>query len=55
MKKKSKVEKVMHEYKEGELRSGSKKGKKVTDRRQAIAIALHSVGAPKKKSSHVQN
>jgi Family of unknown function (DUF6496) len=33
-----KVEKVMHERKEGTLRSGS--GKKVTSRRQAIAIGL---------------
>ena len=33
-----KVEKVMHEKKEGTLKSGS--GKKVTSRKQAIAIAL---------------
>lgn len=33
-----KVEKVMHEQKEGTLRSGS--GKKVTSRKQAIAIGL---------------
>ena len=33
-----KVEKVMHEKKEGKLRSGS--GKKVTSRKQAIAIGL---------------
>jgi len=31
--------KVMHEFKEGDLRSGSKHGQKVTDRKQAIAIA----------------
>jgi hypothetical protein len=36
----AKVEKVMHEYKHGTLHSGSKKGPKVTNRRQAIAIAL---------------
>ena len=36
----SKVEKVMHEYKEGTLHSGSSKGPKVTSRKQAIAIAL---------------
>jgi len=36
----SKVAKVMHEFKEGSLRSGSKKGPKVSSRRQAIAIAL---------------
>lgn len=35
-----KVEKVMREYKEGKLRSGSKKGPKVTGKKQAIAIAL---------------
>lgn len=35
-----KVAKVMHEWKTGTLRSGSKKGPKVTDRKQAIAIAL---------------
>lgn len=33
-----KVEKVMHEKKEGKLKSGS--GKKVTNRKQAIAIGL---------------
>ena len=33
-----KVEKVMHEYKEGELKSGGRK--RVTNRKQAIAIAL---------------
>jgi uncharacterized protein DUF6496 len=34
-----KVEKVMHEKKQGTLRSG-KSGKKVTSRKQAIAIGL---------------
>jgi hypothetical protein len=34
-----KVKKVMHENKEGTLRSG-KSGKKVTSRKQAIAIGL---------------
>ena len=34
-----KVEKVMHERKRGTLRSGST-GKKVTSRKQAIAIGL---------------
>ena len=33
-----KVEKVMHEMKEGKLKSGS--GKKVTDPKQAVAIGL---------------
>jgi hypothetical protein len=35
-----KVKKVMGEYKEGSLHSGSKKGPAVTNRKQAIAIAL---------------
>ena len=33
-----KVEKTMHEMKEGKLKSGS--GKKVTSRKQAVAIGL---------------
>ena len=37
---KSKVEKVMHEFKERRLHSGSKKGPLVKSRKQAIAIAL---------------
>ena len=40
MKKEGKIEKVMHEFKEGSLHSGSKKGPKVSNRKQAIAIAL---------------
>lgn len=39
-KKRGKIEKVMHEYKEGDLHSGSKKGPKVKSRKQAVAIAL---------------
>ena len=34
-----KVEKTMHEFKEGKLKSG-KSGKKVTNPKQAIAIGL---------------
>jgi hypothetical protein len=50
-----KVKKVMHEKKKGTLRSG-KSGKKVTSRKQAIAIGLSEArraGAkvPSKKSS----
>lgn len=37
---KSKIEKTMREFKEGELHSGSKKGPKVKSRKQAVAIAL---------------
>lgn len=35
-----KVGMVMHEFKSGKLHSGSKHGSKVTDRKQAVAIAL---------------
>lgn len=49
-----KIEKVMHEKKRGTLKSGS--GKKVTSRKQAIAIGIseaRKAGAkvPKKKSA----
>jgi hypothetical protein len=49
----AKTKKVMHEYKEGTLKSGGKK--KVKSRKQAVAIALSEArksGAkiPKKKS-----
>jgi hypothetical protein len=37
---KAKVGQVLHEYKLGRLRSGSKRGPRVTNRRQAIAIGL---------------
>jgi len=36
----AKVRKVMHEFAEGTLHSGSKHGPQVKDRKQAIAIAL---------------
>ena len=44
------VEKVMGEYGAGTLHSGSKDGPKVTDRKQAVAIALHSAGLSNKYS-----
>ena len=47
--KKSKVEKVLHEFKYGELHSGSKKGPKVKSRKQAIAIAYSEQKRAKKK------
>jgi hypothetical protein len=46
---KKKVHKVMHEKKEGTLKSGS--GKKVKSRKQAIAIAMHESGQSRKKTS----
>jgi hypothetical protein len=36
----AKMQKVMHEFKSGGLHSGSKKGPVVTNRKQAIAIAM---------------
>jgi hypothetical protein len=41
---KGSVEQTMHEYKHGKLRSGSKTGPRVTDRKQAIAIAMSQAG-----------
>jgi hypothetical protein len=46
---KAKVKKVMHEWKEGELHSGSKKGPEVKSRKQAIAIALSEARKMKSK------
>jgi hypothetical protein len=45
--KKRKVAKVMREHKRGKLRSGS--GKKVTKRKQAVAIALSEAGESRKQ------
>ena len=38
---KNKIERVLHEFKEGSLHSSSKKGPKVKNRKQALAIALN--------------
>lgn len=46
----NKVEKVMGEFKHGELHSGSKNGPKVTSRDQAIAIAMNEAGKSRKNS-----
>lgn len=42
------VERVMHEFKHGELETGT--GKKVKNPKQAIAIGLHEAGASKYES-----
>lgn len=46
--KSAKVDKVMAEYKEGKLHTGSKKGPMVTSKKQAIAIAMSEAGMKKK-------
>jgi hypothetical protein len=46
-KQKSTVEKVMHEDKNGTLKSGS--GRKVKSRKQAVAIAMSESGQSKKR------
>jgi hypothetical protein len=46
-----KVGKVMHEYKEGTLHSGSKMGKVVKNPKQAVAIALSEAGMTKPKKT----
>lgn len=48
-KKRGKMQKVLHEFKEGTLHSGSKKGPKVTSRKQAIAIGLSEAREAVKK------
>jgi hypothetical protein len=44
-----KIGKVMTEYKEGTLHSGSKMGKVVKNQKQAVAIALSEAGMSKPK------
>ena len=53
------VERVMHEFKHGELRSGTS-GQKVKNRKQAVAIALSEAGAsnqqtPKENEQHLRH
>jgi hypothetical protein len=53
------VERVMHEFKHGELRSGTG-GEKVKNRKQAVAIALSEAGAsnqqtPKENEEHLRH
>ena len=45
------VEGVMHEFKHGQLHSGSSTGPKVTNRKQAIAIAMSEQRQMKKGRS----
>ena len=45
---------TMHEFKEGDLHSGSKTGKKVTSRKQAIAIGLSKDRKAGKKVAPMQ-
>lgn len=45
-----KIAKVMGEFKRGNLHSGSKQGPKVTNPRQALAIALSEARRGKKKA-----
>ena len=46
-----KIEKVMHEFKKGELHSGSKKGPVVSNPKQAIAISLSEA---RKAGAHIK-
>jgi hypothetical protein len=50
----SKVEKVMSEFKAGTLHSGSKRGPTVTSRDQAVAIAMSEAGMSKKKAPRMR-
>ena len=45
------MRKTMHEFKEGALHSGSKKGPVVTSRKQAIAIGMSQLKKKLQKSS----
>lgn len=46
-----KVEKVMHEFGQGKLHSGSKDGPVVTNPKQAVAIAMSEAGMSRPKYS----
>ena len=53
------IERVMHEFKHGELRSGTS-GQKVKSPKQAVAIALSEAGAsnqqtPKENEAHLRH
>ena len=46
--KRKRVKDELHKFKEGTLHSGAKMGPKVTDRKQAVAIALSEAGLSRK-------
>ncbi len=46
----TKEHKVMREFKEGKLHSGSKTGPKVKSRKQAVAIAMSEAGKSRDSS-----
>lgn len=46
------VRQEMHKFKHGQLHSGSSKGPIVTDRQQAIAIALNQAGLSNKPAKN---
>lgn len=46
---KKKIEEVLHEFKESELKQ--KSGRKVTDHKQAVAIALSEAGVSRQQKS----
>ena len=49
------VKAVMHDFKAGKLHSGSKKGPKVTSRKQAIAIGMSEGGIARKKPAQASS
>lgn len=55
MKGSKKVAKVMREFKRGKLHSGSMSGPKVTNPKQAVAIALSEAGMSKPHRSKVKS
>jgi hypothetical protein len=46
------VRQELRKFKQGELHSGSKTGPVVTNRRQAVAIALSEAGLAKRNRKH---